>query len=89
MRRIAPHDPAGKRRRNVASPIRIEGACEKVGARTAPAILHRRLEVRPVAVAAISILERGPTRLDKKVNGGGIEDIKSRGGTRLDEGECC
>ena len=89
MRRIAAHDTAGKRGRNVASAIQIEGAREKVGARTAPAILYRRLEVRPVAVAAISILKRGPTRLDEKVDGSGIEDIKGRGRTQLDEGECC
>ena len=88
MSRIAPRDPARKRGRKVASPIRIEGPREKIGARAAPAILYRRLEVHPIAVAAISILERGPARLDEKVNRGGIEDIQGRGRARLDKGQC-
>jgi hypothetical protein len=87
MRRIAPRDSTRNRERNVAAAIRIEGVREEIGARAAPAILYRGLEVRPVAVAAITILERGPTRFDQKVNRDGIEDIQSDGRARLDEGQ--
>jgi hypothetical protein len=43
--------------------------------------------MRPVAIAAITIFERSPTRLDEKVNRSGFENIHGCGSARLDESQ--